>query len=241
MSDLRTRIARELMWVPSVVLPVVGGVSSWFVSWAVGSSPILNVVGLVGVIFGIGWFATRAIFYADDVAADIVRRDQENVLKAEEAKLEELQQRLRIDRDFRTKDYLTLLRTCRTDFEQIAKKPGIALQSHEIVKKMRQLFWSSIDQLDRSLKMFELSERLIGDQRKKVLEDRERVLAEISESIDHMQTAIQHYQKIVDKEQETNLDELQSELDASLRVAKRIEERMKEINGTYDVDKYLKE
>ena len=210
-------------------------------SWAAGGLMSLNVIGLVGVLAGVGWLATRVIFLADDVAAKILREDAQKIVQAEEAKLDDLQYRLRVDRDFRTKDYLTLLRTCRSEFEEFAKKPGIAIQSQEIVKQVRQLFWSAIDQLEQSLKMHSLADRLNGDQKLSVLGQREHILTEIRESIDHMQSAVKQYQELMNKENNNNLNSLRDELDASLRVAKRTEERMRELEGTTNYDAYLKQ
>ena len=122
-----------------MALPWVAGASAWLISWAVGGVAALNIAGLVFALGGVGWLATRVIFLTDDVAAKILRDDASNAIKAEEDKLDQLQFRLRSDRDYRTKDYLTLLRTCRTDFEEFAKKPGIVIQSQEIVKQVRQL------------------------------------------------------------------------------------------------------
>jgi hypothetical protein len=241
LSDLRSRVATELIWAPSVVLPIVAGASAWLMSWAAGGVSSLTLAGLVGVLGGVGWFATRVIFFSDDIAAKIAREQVEKAIADEEAKLDDLQLRLRADRDFRTKDYLTLLRTCRRDFEEFAKKPGIAFQSQEILSKVRELFWSAKDQLERSLKMIALADRLTGEQKKQVLDQREQVLEEVRLSIEHMQSAVKHYQTIIAREQQSDLSSLRDELDESLRVAKRTEERMREIEGTIDYDAYLKQ
>ena len=241
MKDFRSRIASELLWAPSVALPLVAGVSAWLISWAVGGVAALNIAGLVLALGGIGWLATRVIFLTDDVAAKILRDDASNAIKAEEDKLDQLQFRLRSDRDYRTKDYLTLLRTCRTDFEEFAKKPGIVIQSQEIVKQVRQLFWSATEQLEHSLKLHALAERLSGDEKKKVQEQREGILGEIRVSIEHMQSAVKHYQEIMNMEQQNDLGSLRDELDASIRVAKRTEERMRELEGSIDYEARLKQ
>jgi len=210
-------------------------------SWAGDGVMALNVIGLVGVLGGLGWLATRVIFLADDVAAKILREDAQKIIQAEETVLDDLQNRLRVDRDFPTNDYLTLLRTCRSEFEEFAKKPGIAIQSQEIVKQVRQLFWSAIDQLEQSLKMHSLAERLNGDQKLSVLGQREHILTEVRESIDHMQSAVKQYRGLMDKGSKNDLTSLREELDASLRVAKRTEERMRELEGTTNYDAYLKQ
>jgi hypothetical protein len=89
--------------------------------------------------------------------------------------------------------------------------------------------------------MIALAERLSGDQKKQVLEQREQVLEEIRISIEHMQSAVKHYQTIVQREKQTDLSSLRDELDESLRVAKRTEERMRELEGTIDYEAYLKQ
>jgi len=137
LKDFRSRIASELLWAPSVALPMVAGVSAWLISWAIGDAAALNIVGLVLVLGGVGWLATRAIFLTDDVAAKILRDDAVKAINDEEKKLDQLQFRLKSDRDHRTTDYLTLLRTCRSEFEKFAKSPGIVIQSQEIVKQVR--------------------------------------------------------------------------------------------------------
>jgi len=209
-------------------------------SWAANGVTSLNVAGLVLVLGGVGWLATRVIFFADDVATKILRDDAEKIVKAEEEKLDQLQFRLRSDRDYRTKDYLTLLRTCRSEFEEFAKRPGIVIQSQEIVKQVRQLFWSATEQLKQSLKLHTLAERLNGDEKKKIQDQREHTLEEIRVSIDHMQSAVKHYQELMSQEQQSDLGSLRDELDASLRVAKRTEERMRELEGSIDYDAQLK-
>lgn len=241
MKDFRARIASELLWAPSVALPMVAGVSAWLISWAIGGAAALSITGLVLVLGSIGWLATRVIFLMDDVAAKILRDDAEKMIKDEEEKLDQLQLRLRSDRDYRTKDYLTLLRTCRSEFENLAKSPGIVIQSQEIVKQVRQLFWSATEQLEQSLKLYELAERLSGVEKKKIQEQRENTLGDIRESIEHMQSAIKHYQELMNKEQQSDLGSLRDELDASLRVAKRTEERMRELEGSIDIDSHLKQ
>ncbi len=241
MTDFRSRIASELLWAPSVALPLVAGASAWLMSWAVGGTAVLNIAGLALVLGGVGWLATRVIFLTDDVVAKILRDDAAKVIQAEEDKLDQLQFRLRSDRDYRTKDYLTLLRTCRSEFEEFARKPGIAIQSQEIVKQVRQLFWSATEQLEQSLKLHALAERLSGEEKKKVIEQRENTLGEIRASIEHMQSAVKHYQELMNKEQQSDLGSLRDELDASLRVAKRTEERMRELEGAIDFDKLLKQ
>jgi hypothetical protein len=135
---LRKRILREIFIAPSVVLPVVGGASAWLLSWAGGGNDWLNLAGLVGVLGGVGWFATRFIFQLDGISEKAMQDLAEEALQKEEKHLNDLQKRLANDRDPRTEQYLILLRENRTELERIARTPGIELRSLEIVKQARQ-------------------------------------------------------------------------------------------------------
>lgn len=239
MEALRKRILREIFIAPSVVLPVVGGASAWLLSWAGGGNDWLNLAGLVGVLGGVGWFATRFIFQLDGISEKAMQDLAEEALQKEEKHLNELQKRLANDRDPRTEQYLILLRENRTELERIARTPGIELRSLEIVKQARQLFWAASDQLDQSMKMYDLAQKLNGAEKQGVLAQRERCLEEARESSEHLSDAIATFRQFADKTLERDMDTLQLELAESIRAAKRSEERMRELQNRPDYERYF--
>jgi hypothetical protein len=241
LDDLRKRIMNELFVAPSVVLPIVGGATAWLMSWAVGGIDWLNAAGLVGVLAGIGWFATRFIFQLDSITEKAMRDQVMEQIRQEERKLDDLAMRLRADRDPRTEDYLLLLRTNRAEIERVAQTPGIQIRSMEIVRQARQLFWAAIDQLEQSLKMFDLAQQVSGPARREALEQRERFLNEAHESAEHLREAVATFRVFVDKNQERDMDALQRDLAASIEAAKRSEERMKELESSPDYEAFLKD
>lgn len=222
-----------------MVLPVVGGASAWLLSWAGGGNDWLNLAGLVGVLGGIGWFATRFIFQLDGISEKAMQDLAEEALQKEEKHLNELQKRLANDRDPRTEQYLILLRENRTELERIARTPGIELRSLEIVKQARQLFWAASDQLDQSMKMYELAQKLNGAEKQGVLAQRERCLEEARESSQHLSDAIATFRQFAEKTLERDMDTLQLELAESIRAAKRSEERMRELQNRPDYERYF--
>ncbi len=241
MDDTRKQIYNELFLAPSVVLPVVSGSTAWLLSWGLGGITLLNGVGLVAVLFGVGWFATRFIFQLESITEKAFRDQITKKIKEEDAKLDDLMLRLRADKDYRTKDYLMLLRTNRAELERISQSPGVQLRSMEIVKQGRQLFWASIEQLEQSLRLYNLAERLNGDDRNEVLKEREHFVNEAKESSEHLQVAVRTFRQFVDKNQDMDLDTLQAELRESIEVAKRTEERMRDLEGKPDYESYLRQ
>ena len=240
-ENIRRRVMSEIFLAPSVVMPIVAGASAWILSWAAGGVGILNLVGLAGVLGGIGWMATRAIFLTDKITAETLREIKQKQKDEENRELDQLQRKLRKDGDHRTQDYLLLLRTAKDDFEEATSQPGVEKRSAEVVQQVRQLFAAAIVQLQRTYKYWELSERLVGSERDLILDQREKLVNEIKETVDHVQDVTKQYIELMTREQQVDLSQLRDELDTSLRVAKRTEERMREIESKPDYESFLKE
>jgi hypothetical protein len=237
---LRKRILREIFVAPSVVLPIVGGASAWLLSWAGGGgSDMLNLVGLAGVLGGIGWFATRFIFQLDSISEKAMQDLAKEAFQKEENHLNELQKRLATDKDPRTEQYLILLRENRAELEKLAQTPGIQIRSLEILKQARQLFWAATDQLDQSLKMYQLAQKLSGEQKQGVLAQREHCLSEARESAEHLRDAIATFRQFTDKNLQRDMDSLQLDLAESIQAAKRSEERLRDLQNRPDYERYL--
>ncbi|MFN6138862.1 MAG: hypothetical protein ACK480_10265 [Planctomycetota bacterium] len=240
MEALRKRILREIFVAPSVVLPIVGGASAWLLSWAGGGgSDMLNLVGLAGVLGGIGWFATRFIFQLDSISEKAMQDLAKEAFQKEENHLNELQKRLATDKDPRTEQYLILLRENRAELEKLAQTPGIQIRSLEILKQARQLFWAATDQLDQSLKMYQLAQKLSGEQKQGVLAQREHCLSEARESAEHLRDAIATFRQFTDKNLQRDMDSLQLDLAESIQAAKRSEERLRDLQNRPDYERYL--
>ena len=240
MEELRKRILRDIFVAPSVVLPIVGGASAWLLSWAGGGgSDMLNLVGLAGVLGGIGWFATRFIFQLDSISEKAMQDLAKEAFQKEENHLNELQKRLATDKDPRTEQYLILLRENRAELEKLAQTPGIQIRSLEILKQARQLFWAATDQLDQSLKMYQLAQKLSGEQKQGVLAQREHCLSEAHESAEHLRDAIATFRQFTDKNLQRDMDSLQLELAESIQAAKRSEERLRDLQNRPDYERYL--
>lgn len=240
-KSFRRRVLKELVFAPSVVLPIVGGLSAWLLSWAVDGVTALNLIGLVGVLGGLGWLGTRFVFLLDKIAEKLSEEDKAKLLKAEEDRLAEVLRKMRYDRDPRTDDYFMLLRKARDDFNELAEKPQMIVRGLELRSQVNALFWAAIEQLDRSYKVFELSEQLFGEERKNVIARREEILKDVRETVDHLQKAVKQLEQVNDKENSTDLSSLRDELDESLRIAARTEARMRELEGKKDYTDFLRE
>ncbi|RMF40332.1 MAG: hypothetical protein D6753_11905 [Planctomycetota bacterium] len=230
MDSLKRKVISELFLAPSVLLPIVGGVSAAVLSWATGGSSYLNGAAIAGILGGIGWGLTRLIFHVERITERILQAEIERQKAEENRRLDALAAKLRMDRDPRTQDYLTLLRSLREDLEQAAKQPGIQFRSAPIREQVGRIFKVAVDQLSYSYRLWELSQQLTGEAREQVLADREQILDEIAQAIDRLRGTVQHFQRLVATSDEQDLRSLNAELEQSLEVARRTEQRMRELD-----------
>lgn len=229
MDPVKRKVISEIFFAQSVVLPIVGGISAALLSWAAGGANYLNAAAVIGILGGLGWMATRFIFKVEQITEQALRVQLKKQIDAENKQFEQLMQELVNDGDPRTQDYLTLLRSLRDDFWTESNRPGIQQRSSQLRSQIGQVFDAAVSHLRDSLRLIRLASSLAGDARRKVMADREELLVEVSQTIDQMRQTIKEFREITKDEGRTNLTTLREELEASIRVAKRTEEVMREM------------
>jgi hypothetical protein len=224
-----------------VVLPIVGGLSSLLLSWAADGVGWLTIAGLAGVLGGVGWMATRAIFKTESITAETIEKLRGQEIAAEEARLDQLDRLMSQDKDDRDQDLLRTLRVQRAQFHQIASQPGVVIRSQEILSQFEELYRASVNNLYESYRLLMQSKPLGVNERRILLDERERLLKEIQVSVDFSFSALEQYRSFTKKTVGTDLSSLREELDESIKIAKRTEERLRELDSSPDHPAYLRE
>ncbi|MCA9126820.1 MAG: hypothetical protein KDB22_07040 [Planctomycetales bacterium] len=235
MDSVKRKVISELFFAPSVVLPIVGGLSAGLLSWgAGGGNGFLTVAALAGVLGGIGWMVTRVIFKVEEITDRAMQAQLDQQTGEENRRLDQLAALLRTDRDHRTQDYLTLLRSMRSNLEDAVRESGRQFRSAQIREKFSQIFGAAIDQLRQSYRLWELAQKLDGPARDETLTERETVLSEIQATVERMRSTVNQFQEMMRTENKADLASMRSELDATMEIAKRTEQRMREIEHASD-------
>lgn len=236
MDPVKRKVISELFFAPSVLLPIVGGLSAGMLSWAMGGNGSLTLAAVAGVLGGLGWMMTRIIFKVESITEDAMRFEQEQAIKAENEQLDKLMQQLAADHDERTQDYLILLRSLRDDFQVHTSQPGVQMRSAKIREQVGAIFNAAVEQLGNAYKLWELSENLGGDARRKVLANREQVLHEVSTTVDRLQVAVTQIKEMISQDKKVDLASMREELEATMRIARRTEEKMREIENSTSIN-----
>lgn len=231
MNSVKRKVISEIFLAPSVVLPIVGGISAGLLSWASGGSSYLTGAALVGILGGVGWMFTRMIFKVEAITERVMQAELDEQFAQEQRELDHLAKQLIRDRDHRTQDYLTLLRSVREDFEKTAHQPDVKFRSAQIREKISRIFVAAVEQLRQSYKLWELSENLVGNARDEILGEREEVLGEIGATTQRLRAAVEQFNELVKTDEKVDLAAMREELEATMRIARRTEERMRELES----------
>ncbi|MEO8496310.1 MAG: hypothetical protein ABI614_14670 [Planctomycetota bacterium] len=205
-------------------------------SWAVAGSTLLNLGGLVGVLGGIGFLATRLIFGLERITENAFQYLNDQKREDQEQALDALEMRLRSDEDPRTQTYLRNLRQLYASFQDDLRNGRVAGAARTVLEQVEKLFQAAVKHLEHSYHLWLTAGRMSGDARRALLDEREQVVQEVQDTVEHLNKTIEQFHSFRVKESEAELAKLREELDETMQVARRAEARMESLGEekTYD-------
>jgi hypothetical protein len=232
LKELRRRVMRKVFLAPTVVLPVVVGLSAWLISWAGDGVTAMNFAGLIGVLGGMGWAATRAIFGMEKFAHQAYEEMSQESVQAETAQLDQLDQLLCQDNDPRDQELLRMLRSQRAQFREIAGQPSLTVRSSEVLARVETLFRASVKNLSECYQLWMAAQQLGRNEQRALMMEREKLIQEIRLTVEQVQKSLSEYKELSKRAVGVDLNELRGELESSIEIAKRTEERLRELEVT---------
>ena len=225
MDDVKKKVLLDLFASPVTLLPVVAGTTALLASWAFGGVGMLTLGGIAGVLGGIGMFATRIIFGLEKLTNQAYQYVVEKQQKEQKEALSQLFQKLEGDNDPRTERLLSQLWHLYTELKQDVDSGKISMAAHDVLDGVDDIFRVCVDYLDRSHRMLVTAKRMRGKSRDEVLMQREKLIEEVSNSCLHLEDTIGRLNQVATQKKTSELSQLRAELDETIRVAKRAEER----------------
>ena len=240
-SSFRKKVILNLLGSPWTVVPAAGGLTLLLASWAVGSGvALLQVLGVTALLTSIGSLCTRWIFQSDRITREVFEAMQAEAERKAEQELDNLDHRLRQDRDPRPEACLAELRDLYDAFKKNTELPkNIGHEAAlEITNKVEKLFKSCILSLERTHELWLTAREMKSRQaRDSLCEDRERIVQEIQASTQQLARTLDVVHTLAANQgQDGQLAQIRQELNQSLEVARRVEQRMQsmeaELGGT---------
>jgi hypothetical protein len=194
----------------------------------------------VGVLGGVGFLATRLIFQLERITENAYQYLNEQKREAQQQALDSLETRLRSDEDPRTQTYLRHLRTLYADFQDNLRTGKVAGAARTVQEQVEKLFQAAVKHLEHSYHLWMTAGRMSGNARLALLDERERVVQEVQDTVEHLSRTIEQFHSFRVKESEVELARLREELDETMQVARRAEERLESLGkeNTYDLREF---
>jgi hypothetical protein len=237
-SNLRKRVLLRLVGHPAVLAPVVLGASASTALWTLANQAALGwFAAIAGLLTSLGVYLTRAILDDGQTARKVLAEIDREAQAARETALDQLDKQLvKADRDPRPETALRDLRALLRAFEECASQ-GASRElatDVEVRARVRQLFDHSVRSLESTMKLHETARQLqLPEARKPLLDQREQILSDVHAGIKQLGTTLVALQRLGAGEQDrSELARLRGELDQSLAVAQRVEQRLNNLFAT---------
>jgi hypothetical protein len=233
-GELKKRVLLNLLTHPLTFAPALAGLSALLVAWGgdMGAG-WLTFLGVSGVLASAGSLATQFLLRSDDLTRRAFESLEAEAAAEKEHKLDALYDRLKQDKDPRDEKLLKQLREIYQRFRgDTTWVTRISQQSAvEITNKVEKLFSGCIITLQRSLDLAAAAGKMTTkDGRRTTLDARERLLEEVAQSIQQMAQTVDGVLAMgIHEQSAADLARIRQELDESLNVARRVEERMQTI------------
>ena len=241
MNNVKRKVLLDLFASPLSLLPIVGGLTAMLGSWAIGGLPLLTFGGLAGILAGVGMFASRLIFGLERMTEQAYEYVLEQQQAHQHESLQNLHRQLEQDRDPRTERLLSQLRSLYNSLRQDIEQGKITVAAHEVLDGVDSMFQVCVDYLDQSFRLWQTASKMKGSSRKHVLQQREELIDEVGKSVDYLESTIDQLNSVVTKKSKSNLAQLRAELDETIRVARRAEERTDALgrgDRSYDISEF---
>lgn len=229
---LRKKVLLSLMSSPWTLVPFLGGATALAAGWAMGMGHGLTLFsGLTGILSGAGMFLTQLLVGGDKAARKALDELQREAQQTAQRRLDDLDRRLLADEDPRTEQALRDLRTLVEAFREGDHWSDNlnAASAFDILSTVDDLFSACERSLEQTLELWETAQDVsVAEARKALLDRRERIIAEVQASIVQLGQILAGIQSLHGERASTvELSRLRRELEQSLAVARRVDEKMK--------------
>ncbi|MCO6046450.1 hypothetical protein NG895_21335 [Aeoliella sp. ICT_H6.2] len=237
MDDVKKKVLLDLFVSPWTVVPIVGGLSAFLLSWGMDGSTALNLVGLAGVLAGLGIQASRLIFGIEELTEKAHGYLTEQERREQELRLDALAERLGQDDDPRSEECLRRLRKLYASLETLPPTGSTATLFREKVDK---LFRAAVRQLEKSLELWEKANRLPGQTGRPLLAERKNAIDEVVLTVNHLARTVEQFHAFQLQDSDDELAKLREELDRTIEVARKADEYIDAIDtpSMYDESEY---
>ncbi|MEE2947414.1 MAG: hypothetical protein VX392_03775 [Verrucomicrobiota bacterium] len=233
-KNLAKRVMADIAGSPLVLFPFMVGSAAFASFLALGlkgsAAAGALLVGIAGLLASAGTFLTKFILGRDTRVKQLIEASRDKAKRDKSKALDHFHHRLTMDGDERTETAMQDLRSLRQAFRQLDKiAPDLnRAMIEDIQERSEELFQQCVSSLEKTLQLWKTAESLASETaRKPILKQREKLVDDVVQTVEHMSRTLASVQGITDRSDgDVRLQRLRGELDQSLEVAKKVEQRV---------------
>ncbi len=232
--ELQKRVFKRAITYPPAATPAALGTGALLVG-VVTANPALAAMGAVALGVGLVIGLANLLFGAKRIREDVFHQMQLEDARAKERKLDRLYRRLRMDRDSRSQRALRQLRELYESFHRNARWTTAVdrYTAVDIANSVEKLFASCVDALERLLELGETARRVSSPSaREQVVSQREQLLTEVQQGVDELARTVDEVHTLGARTVTSeNVSRFRDELQRNLDVARKVEQRMRDLEA----------
>ncbi len=231
-NKLRKKVLFGLLSSPITLVPLLSGATLLAGALAFSKNAGMMLFGgVVCILAAAGTFVSRLLLGSERRTQNAAEELRQEAAADQERRLDDLDRRLSVDRDPRTESTLRDLRA----FEKAFRGGGgwmaklNATSAFDIVTGVQDLFEGCVKSLETSLELYDTVRSLRTPSAKKpILERRDEIVRDVQKSTEQLSRILVGIQALGSgDDSETGLTRIRTELDESMAVAKKVEEKMR--------------
>ncbi len=208
-------------------IPIVLGLAALIAVVVLSAGPILAVLAIIALLFGIWRFIWRGLSGVQQVAVQFQRMFESHATQQQRS-LADLKAKLHGDRDSRTHKLLASLVQLRQTLEQDIQSGGFSVLTGDVLRHVDQVFNVCVEHLEMTYQLWQSAQGDPLDPSQK-LRQREILIAEVQASVEQLQKILDHMHQRAVGSKTLELQRLRVELEQTMRIAKRVEQRTDEL------------
>lgn len=196
-------------------------------------------IGALAVIVGAGLAVVNVMIYGPKILQDAEGHDNHIHAINDRRRLGQVARRISLHGDHRDRECLRSLRLLYdrfSDLMNVASETIVGYDDQEIQTHMRSLFWTSVDLLDRSVDITVMASALRGDRRCALVAERSKVFHEVRTGVYELEKLIVDLYNLGIRAKQEDFKKSKSDLTRSLRVLKRVDDRLHELHHSAALD-----
>lgn len=208
-------------------IPIVLGAVAFIAVVVLSAGPILAVLALIAFLFGVWRFACRGLAGLQKVAGQFQQMFESRTAQ-QQRQLADLEAKLCLERDHRTQELLVSLVQVRRSLEQDIKDGRFSVLTGDVLRHVDQVFNMCVEHLEMTYQLWQAAQGDPRDSSQK-LQQREILIVEVEASVKQLQAILDHLHQRAVGSKTDELRRLRAELEQTIRIAKRVEQRTDEL------------